>query len=96
MKKVIIALAVFVMAFGNVGFAQRNTHLKSDATVHMLKHFGVRGETDKVPLAAHWQDTYGTHYSTEYAYDEDELYLVEEVTQIDEGDGWTNSSRIQY
>lgn len=96
MKKVIIALAILVMAFGNVGFAQRNTYLKSDATVHMLKHFGVRGETDMVPLAAHWQDTDDTYYSTTYTYDEDELYLTEEITRIDEGDGWTNSSRIQY
>ena len=96
MKTIIIALAVLVMAFGNVGFAQRNAHLKSNATTNVLKHFGVRGETDMVPLAAHWHDTYDTYYSTEYTYDEDELYLVEEVTRMNEGDGWTNSSRIQY
>ena len=49
MKKVIIALAVLVMAFGNVGFAQRNTHLKSKATSKVLKYYVVRDETKVVP-----------------------------------------------
>lgn len=96
MKKTIIIMAVLVMAFGNVGFAQRNALLKSEATAKMLKHFGVRDETDMVPMDAYWQDTYNTYYHTTYIYDEDELYLAEEVTQMDEGEGWINSSRITY
>jgi hypothetical protein len=96
MKKVIITLAVLVMAFGNVGFAQREAHLKSDATANMLKYFGVRTETSVVPQQAWWEDTYGTNYRTTYFYDEDELYLAEEVSEMDDGDGWYNTSRLQY
>ena len=47
MKKTIFTLAVLVMAFGNVGFAQRNANLKSNVTANVLKHYGVRDETDR-------------------------------------------------
>ena len=96
MKKMMITLAVLVMAFGNVGFAQREAHLKSDATANMLKYYGVRTETSIVPQQALWEDTNGTNYRTTYFYDEDELYLAEEVSETDEGDGWYNTSRLQY
>lgn len=89
-------MAVLVMAFGNMGLAQRNTLLKSNATENMLKHYGVRDESTIVPETARWEDTYGTQYCTYYYYDENEFYLSEEVTQENDGDGWYNSSRIQY
>ena len=89
-------MAVLVMAFGNMGLAQRNTLLKSNATENMLKHYGVRDESTIVPETARWEDTYGSQYCTYYFYDENEFYLSEEVTQENDGDGWYNSSRIQY
>lgn len=89
-------MAVLVMAFGNMGLAQRNTLLKSNATENMLKHYGVRDESTIVPETARWEDTYGSQYCTYYYYDENEFYLSEEVTQENDGDGWYNSSRIQY
>ena len=96
MKKGLFVLAVLVMAFGNMGLAQRNTLLKSNATANMLKHYGVRSESTIVPETARWEDTYGTQYRTYYYYDENEFYLSEEVSQENDGDGWYNSSRIQY
>ena len=96
MKKGLFVLAVLVMAFGNMGLAQRNTLLKSNATENMLKHYGVRDESTIVPETARWEDTYGSQYCTYYFYDENEFYLSEEVTQENDGDGWYNSSRIQY
>ena len=70
MKKALFTLAIFVMAFGNVGLAQRNVNLKSDATATVLKHYGVRNESMIVPQTAFWRDTYGTQYSAIYTYDE--------------------------
>ena len=96
MKKGLFILAVLVMAFGNVGLAQRNTLLKSNATARMLQHYGVRDESTIVPQTALWRDTYDTQYRTDYIYDEYEYYLFEEVSQENDGDGWYNSSRIQY
>ena len=97
MKKAIFTLAVLVMAFGNVGFAQqRKVDLRSDATKNVLKHYGVRDETTVVPQEARWQDTYGTNYRTDYFYDEYDFYLTEEVSQTNDGEGWYNTSRIQY
>lgn len=89
-------MAVLVMAFGNVGLAQRNTLLKSDATANMLKHYGVRDESTIVPQTALWRDMAGDQYRTDYIYDEYEYYLLEEVSQENDGDGWYNISRIQY
>ena len=88
MKKGLFILAVLVMAFGNVGLAQRNTLLKSNATARMLQHYGVRDESTIVPQTALWRDTYDTQYRTDYIYDEYEYYLFEEVSQENDGDGW--------
>ena len=49
MKKGLFTLAILVMAFGNVGFAQHKVNLKSDATSNVLKHYGVRDATTLVP-----------------------------------------------
>ena len=96
MKKALFTLAILVMAFGNMGFAQRNAHLKSDATANVLKHYGVRNETSMVPQIATWQTTDNVKFRTVYTYDEYEYYLNEEYTKIDEGDGWVDYYMITY
>ena len=80
MRKVIITLAVLVMAFGNVGFAQRNTPLKSNANAKVLKHYGVRDETTVVPQTATWHTFDGEKYRTTYTYDEYDYCLIEEFS----------------
>lgn len=97
MKKAIFTLTILMMAFGNVSLAQRNTYyLKSDATANVLKHYNVRDETTVVPQIAQWQDTYGDKYRTTYTYDEYDYYLVEEMTEMDYGDGWHFDTRSLY
>ena len=96
MRKVIIILAVLMIAFGNVGYGQRKANLKSKATQNMLKYYGVRDGATLVPYEARWQDIYDTYYRTTYTYDEYEYYLTEEVSQMNDGEGWYNSSRIRY
>ena len=96
MKKGLFTLAVLVMAFGNVSFAQHKANLKSNATQHVLKHYGVRDETTIVPEIATWETTDGEKYRTVYTYDEYDYYLVEEHTKIDEGAGWMDYYMITY
>ena len=96
MKKTIFTLAVLVMAFGNVGFAQRNANLKSNVTQNVLKHYGVRDETTVVPQTAAWHTVDGEKYRTTYTYDEYDFYLIEERTEMDEGDGWNDFYVINY
>ena len=96
MKKVIFTLAILVMAFGNAGFAQRKANLKSDATRNVLKHYGVRDETTVVPETAQWWTVDGEQYRTTYTYDEYDYYLIEELTEGDEGDGWNDLYMITY
>ena len=75
MKKAIITLAVLVMAFGNVGMAQKAINLKSIGKANMLKHYGLRDRSDMVPQTAEYQDTFGDKYRVTYEYDENEYYL---------------------
>ena len=96
MKKAFFTLAILVMAFGNMSFAQRKADLKSDATANVLKHYGVREETAMVPEIATWRTDDDVKYRTVYTYDEYEYYLTEEYTKIDEGNGWMNYSMISY
>ena len=96
MKKGLFVLAVLVMAFGNVSFAQHKANLKSNATQHVLKNYGVRDETTIVPEIATWETTDGEKYRTVYTYDEYDYYLVEEHTKIDEGAGWMDYYMITY
>jgi hypothetical protein len=96
MKKGLFTLAVLVMAFGNVGFAQSKVNLKSDATQNVLKHYGVRDETTVVPQTATWHTIDGEKYRTTYTYDEYDYYLTEEFSEIDEGDGWRDFYQITY
>ena len=96
MKKGLFTLAILVMAFGNVSFAQHKANLKSNATQQVLKHYGVRDESSIVPEIATWETTDGEKYRTVYTYDEYDYYLIEEYTKIDEGDGWVDFSMIMY
>ena len=89
-------MAVLVMAFGNVSFAQHKANLKSNATQQVLKHYGVRDESSIVPEIATWETTDGEKYRTVYTYDEYDYYLIEEYTKVDEGDGWVDFSMIMY
>ena len=89
-------MAVLVMAFGNVCFAQHKANLKSNATQNVLKHYGVRDETTVVPQTAVWHTVDGEKYRTTYTYDEYDYYLIEEYTEMDEGDGWVDFSMIMY
>ena len=96
MKKVIIALAVFVMAFGNTSFAQRKVDLKMNPTKNVLNHYGLRDESTLVPQTASWETTDGEEYRTTYTYDEYDFYLIEEMTKVNVGPDWEYFYRITY
>lgn len=96
MKKGLFTLAILLMAFGNVSFAQHKANLKSNAMQNVLKHYGVRDESTIVPEIATWETTYGEKFRTVYTYDEYDYYLIEEYTKIDEGDGWMDYYVITY
>lgn len=96
MKKSLFTLAILVMAFGNVSFAQRTAHLKSNANVNVLKHYGIRDETTLAPQTATWETTDGEQYRTTYVYDEYDYYLIMEMTEIKDDDNWQNFSVLNY
>ena len=96
MKKAFFTLAILVMAFGNMSFAQRKADLKTDVTANVLKHYGVRNETTMVPQIATWQTTNNVKFHTTYSYDEYDYYLNLEYTKMDEGDGWSAYYMITY
>ena len=96
MKRIIIALAVLVMAFGNTSFAQRKVDLKMNPTKNVLNYFGFRDESTIVPLVANWETTEGGEYRTTYTYDEYDFYLIEEMTKVNEGPDWEYFYRITY
>ena len=79
MKKAIFTLAILVMAFGNVGFAQDEANLKSDATANVLKHYGIRSEITVVPESCYITGVNGDNARALYMYDENEYYLIEEL-----------------
>ena len=89
-------MAILVMAFGNVGFAQHKANLKSDATANVLKHYGARDASTIVPEIATWENTSSEKFRTVYTYDEYDYYLIEEYTKIDEGNGWKDYYMINY
>lgn len=96
MKKGLFILAVLVMAFGNVGLAQNETNLKSNATQNVLKHYGVRDDITIVPETAVWQTVDDEHYRTTYSYDEYDYYLVEELTECKLESGWKDWYLVHY
>lgn len=96
MKKAIFTLAVLVMAFGNVGLAQKSINLKSIDRANMLKHYGLRERSDMVPQTASWQDDYGDKYRVNYEYDENEFYLNSETYEVFWDGIWQEYEVISY
>jgi len=95
MKKSLFTMAVLVMAFGNVGLAQRNTDLKSKVTERIFKQYGLVRESYIVPQQANYNVLEGAQYRTTYYYDEWDYTLTEEITET-YLDDWKNESRITY
>ena len=95
MKKAILTLAVLVMAFGNVGFAQGKAELKAKTTERIFKQYGLVRESYIVPQQATYSMVEGTQYRTTYYYDESEYTLTEEIMEVYGGD-WMNQERIAY
>ena len=95
MKKSLFTMAVLVMAFGNVGLAQRNTDLKSKITERIFKQYGLVRESYIVPQQANYNVLEGAQYRTTYYYDEWDYTLTEEITET-YLDYWKNESRITY
>ena len=96
MKKVFVTLAVLVMAFGNVGYAQRTTDLKSKVAEQVFKQFGPNRESDVVPQQAIYNVLDATQYRTTYYYDESDYTLTEEIEESYSDGSWTNVTRIAY
>ena len=96
MKKAFFTLAILVMAFGNMSFAQCKADLKSNATANVLKHYGVRDETTFVPQLAEWKLCEGIQYRTTYVYDEYDYYLIEELWQRKNGSIWLDLQKTTY
>lgn len=95
MKRLFFTLAVLVMAFGNMGFAQSKVELKSKATEMVFKQYGLTRQSYIVPQQANYYESDGTRHRTTYYYDESEFTLTEEITET-YWDSWQNESRITY
>jgi hypothetical protein len=90
-------LAVLVMAFGNVGFAQNEANLKSNATQNVLKHYGVRDEIiTVVPQTCFITGVNGDLARSTYTYDEYDYYLLEEMYSMSVGGQWLDMIRVSY
>lgn len=96
MKKAFFTLAVFVMAFGNMGFAQNEANLKSEATANVLKYYGVRDEITVVPQSCLVTGVNGDSALSTYIYDEYDYYLIEELYSMSSGGQWKDMIRISY
>ena len=95
MKKTFFTLAILVMAFGNMGFAQSKANLRAKTTERIFKQYGLVRESCIVPEQAYFNEVDGTRHHTTYYYDESELTLTEEITETYWG-YWENESRIAY
>ena len=95
MKKGLFTLLIFVMAFGNVSFAQRSTDLKSRVAERVFKQYGLVRESYVVPQQANYNVLEGAQYRTTYYYDEWDYNLTEEITEM-YLDYWKNETRITY
>lgn len=96
MKKALFTLAILVMAFGNVGFAQNEANLKSNVTANVLKHYGVRDEITVVPQSCLTTGVNGELVRGIYTYDEYDYYLLEEVYSMYIDDQWVDMVIISY
>ena len=96
MKKAIFTLAVFAMAFGNVGFAQNEAHQKLNVTTNVLKHYGVRDEITVVPQSCLLTGVNGDLARSIYTYDEYDYYLLEELLSMQMGGQWMDFIKMSY
>ena len=88
-------MAVLVMAFGNVGFAQSKANLKEMSKQYVFKQMGLSRESYLMPQEANYFEVDGTQHRTNYYYDELEFTLSEEIVQT-YYDYWVNESRVSY
>lgn len=95
MKKAFFTLAVLVMAFGNMGFAQSKAETRAKITERVFKLYGLNRESYIVPQQANFCEADGTRHRTTYYYDEWEYTLTEEISET-YYDFWTNTARAVY
>ena len=95
MKKAFFTLAVMVMAFGNMGFAQSKAEMRAKITERVFKLYGLNRESYIVPQQANVFEADGTQHRTTYYYDESEFTLTEEISET-YNDFWTNEMRVVY
>ena len=96
MKKAIFTLVILAMAFGNVGFAQKSTKLKSPKLKTVMEHYGLRDRDDLMPEKAVWSTVDGTTFRVTYNYDENEYYLNEELYEMKDGEQWITYGSVTY
>lgn len=96
MKKAIFTLAILVMAFGNVGLAQKRIDMQAPGMTMMLNHYGLRDRDGKVPQTANWQESYGDKYRVTYEYDENEYYLNTETYEMYWDGVWQEYEIVSY
>ena len=96
MKKGFFTLTILMMAFGNMGFAQDEANLKSEATANVLKHYGVRDEITVVPQSCYITGANGDYARSVYTYDEYDYYLIEELYSLSMDGQWLDMIRISY
>lgn len=100
MKKVFLILAVFVMAFGNADlFAQRSERLAMIQKQVKEQLRGSRDDSWYVPETATYTEIEGnstTTFRNTYTYDEYDYYLIENLTEVQEGNSWRNAELVTY
>ena len=95
MKKALFTLAILVMAFGNMGFAQSKAEMRAKITERVFKQYGLVRQSYIVPQQANIFDVDGTRHRTTYFYDESDYTLSEEIYET-YYDSWTNETRVLY
>lgn len=95
MKKTLFTLAILVMAFGNMSFAQSKAEMRAKTTERIFKQYGLIRQSSIVPQQATYSEVDGTQHRTTYYYDEYEFTLSEEVVET-YYDSWTNEARALY
>lgn len=95
MKKALFTLAILLMAFGNMGFAQSKAEMRAKTTERVFKQYGLVRQSSIVPQQATYSEVDGTQHRTTYYYDEYEFTLSEEVMET-YYDNWTNEARALY
>ena len=95
MKKGLFTLLILVMAFGNLGFAQKVANLRTPELKTVMSHYGLRAEGD-MPETAVWRHTNGYEQKRIYTYDEYDFYLTEVLEQAKVGGNWVNDELVTY